>query len=188
MPKLNGALVNWAQLERTSETEKINKHQAIEIGPHGARGRFLPVVLSTLGRLSLESVRLLGLLSHLQVKDFLSARGPGWDPDLEAQWIAAVCGRFFQRVKSRFTASVAVSTALRLLPPQPHPMIRRGSPILSPPSSPLIPFPSLTTMPPSSSLPNPTLCLPPPVERFLAAPTPALFFFSTASQTPCVSF
>ena len=113
---------HWAQLERTSETEKINKHQAIEIGPHGARGRFLPVVLSTLGRLSLESVRLLGLLSHLQVKDFLSARGPGWDPDLEAQWIAAVCGRFFQRVKSRFTASVAVSTALRLLPPQPHPL------------------------------------------------------------------
>ena len=169
---------HWAQLERTSETEKINKHQAIEIGPHGARGRFLPVVLSTLGRLSLESVRLLGLLSHLQVKDFLSARGPGWDPDLEAQWIAAVCGRFFQRVKSRFTASVAVSTALRLLPPL--------NPILSPPSSPLIPFPSLTTMPPFSFLPNPTLCLPPPVERFLAAPTPALFFFSTASQTPCV--
>ena len=117
-----GSMPDWStQVEGPAEQHKINKHQAIEQGPHGIRGRFLPVVLSTYGRLSPETVRLLGLLSHLQVRDFLSARGPGWDPDQHAQWIAAVCGRFFQRVKSRFTTSVAVATALRLLPPQPHP-------------------------------------------------------------------
>ena len=53
---------------------------------------------------------------------------------MSAQWIAAVCGRFFQRVKSRVTASIAVATALRLLPCQPHPASSLFPVIPHPPS------------------------------------------------------
>ena len=117
-----GTMYDWGRdVERPAEQAKIAKHQAIEQGPLGSRGRFLPVVVSSYGRLAPDVVRLLGFLSHEQVKEFLRPRGPGWDPDQNAQWIAAVCGRFFQRVKSRVTASIAVATALRLLPCQPHP-------------------------------------------------------------------
>ena len=109
------------QVLRPAELHKINKHSAVEYGPQGTRGRFLPAVVSSQGRVSPDFLRLMWLLSHQQVQEFLRPRGPNWDPNQHQDWIKAVRGRFFQRIKGRICASLAVACALRLVPRQPHP-------------------------------------------------------------------
>ena len=70
---------------------------------------------------SLSGVFAFSPIFRSRISEACLARGPGWDPDQEAQLVDsvdAVCGRFFQRVKC--LSGGCLHCPPRLLSPQPH--------------------------------------------------------------------
>ena len=133
-----GHFKDWAQVvaQADSEAAKWNKHRALENGPVGQprlrRGVLLPLVISTHGAISPDTLRFLYFLGMQQCEAFLRSRN--WDQD--KKWVNQVRSRFFQQVKGRLSATQAVASALRL-----HPLPDRFGSLLPPRCPPLASLP-----------------------------------------------